>query len=188
MATFHAMLFVLHLSPRYNKSNNFNTLPHNITAYSLWHVFRYIFHIVSVKNRTAFYPEKKNQYHQTSDPQELRRKAKGDSPMMLMTIRMLLPHKKRGDVLKILRSFAEQSRIQQACIHSRIYADLEEENVIMFEEMWRSSEDLERNTRSEEYRNLLLIVELALKCPEIKFNCISNSTGIETIEKVRSNV
>jgi len=108
--------------------------------------------------------------------------------MIFATIRMLRPHKKRGDVLKILRSFAEQSRIQQACIHSRIYGDLEEENVIMFEEMWRSREDLERNIRSEGYRNLLLVVELALECPEIKFNCISNSTGIETIEKVRSNV
>jgi len=101
---------------------------------------------------------------------------------------MLLPQQKRGDVLKILSLFAEQSRVHQACIHSRIYADLEEENVIMFEELWRSREDLERNLRSEEYRNLLLVVELALERPEIKFNYISNSTGIETIEKARSSV
>ncbi|MDB4303709.1 antibiotic biosynthesis monooxygenase [Desulfosarcina sp.] len=108
--------------------------------------------------------------------------------MMLTTIRMLLPQQKRGDVLRILRSFAEQSRIQHACIHSRIYADLEEENVIMFEELWRSREELERNLRSEEYRNLLLVVELALERPEIKFNFISDSTGIEAIEKAINSV
>jgi len=108
--------------------------------------------------------------------------------MMLATIRMLLPHQKRGDALKILRSLAEQSRVQHGCINSHIYGDLEEENVIMIEEMWRSREDLERHLRSEEYRNLLLVVELALQYPEIKFNSISNSTGIETIEKIRSDM
>ena len=108
--------------------------------------------------------------------------------MMLATIRMSLPQQKREDALRILRSLAEQSRLQHGCISSRIYGDLEEENVIMIEEMWQSREDLERHLRSEEYRNLLLVVELALEFPDIKFNSISNSTGIETIEKIRSNM
>lgn len=108
--------------------------------------------------------------------------------MMLATIRMSLPRQKRGDALKILRLLAEQSRVQHGCIHSRIYGDLEDESVIMCEEMWRSPEDLERHLRSEEYRNLLLIVELAFERPEIKFYSISNSTGIETIEKVRNSI
>jgi hypothetical protein len=33
---------------------------------------------------------------------------------------------------------------------------------------------------------MLLVLELALKRPEIRFNIISNSTGIETIEKARN--
>ncbi len=39
--------------------------------------------------------------------------------------------------------------------------------------------------RSDEYRNLLLVLEMALKEPEIRFDTISSSTGIETIEKAR---
>jgi hypothetical protein len=39
--------------------------------------------------------------------------------------------------------------------------------------------------RSDEYRNLLLILEMALEQPEIRFDTISGSTGIETIEKAR---
>ncbi len=115
------------------------------------------------------------------------RKVRGDHPMVLATIRMLLPHQKRGEALKILRSIAEQSRVQPGCLSSRIYGDLEEENVLMIEEMWRDQEALGHHLRSEEYRNLLLVVELAIECPEIKFNSISSSTGIETIEKIRSN-
>lgn len=106
--------------------------------------------------------------------------------MFLATIKMLLPIKKHGAVLKILKSIAEQNRVQPGCISSHVYGDLEEENVIMVEEMWRDKNNLERHLRSEEYRKLLLVVELALECPEITFKSIASSTGIETIEKARS--
>ncbi len=107
--------------------------------------------------------------------------------MIQATIRMTIPPKKSGEGLKILRSVAELCRDDPGCLGCYIYEDLLENNVIMFEEMWRSEEDLERHLCSDEYRNLLLVLELALKQPEIKFNTISSSTGIETIEKARSH-
>jgi hypothetical protein len=33
---------------------------------------------------------------------------------------------------------------------------------------------------------VLLVVEMAVEPPEIRFDAISNSTGLETIEKARS--
>jgi quinol monooxygenase YgiN len=67
-----------------------------------------------------------------------------------------------------------------------MYEDLDEETVIMLEEMWLDEEALGRHLRSEEYRHLLLVLEMALRQPEIRFDTISSSTGIETIEKARS--
>jgi hypothetical protein len=55
----------------------------------------------------------------------------------------------------------------------------------MFEQVWSADEDLNLHIRSDEYRNLLLIMELASQQPEVRFDTISNSTGIETIEKAR---
>ena len=106
--------------------------------------------------------------------------------MIQSTIRMVIPANKRGEALKILSTIAEQCRFYPGCISSNIYGDLEEENVIMIEEMWRDQENLERHLRSEEYLNLLLVLEMSLKQPEIRFDTISSSTGIETIEKARS--
>lgn len=57
----------------------------------------------------------------------------------------------------------------------------------MIEELWRSQEELERRLRSSDYRNVLLVVEMAADPPEIRFDNISHTTGIETIEKVRTN-
>jgi len=38
---------------------------------------------------------------------------------------------------------------------------------------------------ADEYRKVLLVMEMALEPPEIKFETVSCSTGVETIEKAR---
>jgi quinol monooxygenase YgiN len=106
--------------------------------------------------------------------------------MMRETIRLLLPQQKYKEALKILRSIVEQSQAYPGCFSSRLYGDLEERNAILIEGMWQDQEHLEPHLRSEEYHNLLMVVEMALKCPEIRFDTIACTTGIETVEKARS--
>jgi quinol monooxygenase YgiN len=107
--------------------------------------------------------------------------------MIQATIRMTIPPQKSSEVLKIVRSVIEQCRDDPGCLSCHIYGDLQEKDVLMLEEVWSSEEDLDLHLRSDEYRNLLLVLEMALKQPEIRFNTISSSTGIETIEKARSH-
>lgn len=109
-----------------------------------------------------------------------------EKSMILATIRMMISPKKRDDALKILKPIAEQCGDDPGCFSCHIYEDLKEKDVLMFEEVWKSVEDLDRHIRSKEYLNLLLVLEMADKQPEIRFDTISNSTGIETIEKARS--
>ena len=106
--------------------------------------------------------------------------------MVLTTIRMAVGPKKQNEALRILRSTTELDRVKQGCVSSRIYEDVQEENVLMFEEIWKTEEDLERHLRSDEYLRILLVLEMALKQPEIRFDTISSSTGIETIQEARS--
>ena len=106
--------------------------------------------------------------------------------MVHATIRMLIPPKRRGEVIKILNSLAERSRFEAGCIGTRVYRDVEVEPAILIEQLWKSGEDLERYLRSEEYRKVLLVVEMAVEPPEIRFDEISRSSGVETIEKARN--
>ena len=94
--------------------------------------------------------------------------------------------RKRDEALRILRSTSEGDRIPPGCLSCRIYEDVQEDNIIMFEKLRRSEEELEQHLRSEEYRKVLLIMEMALQHPEVRFNTISSSSGIETIEKARN--
>ena len=107
--------------------------------------------------------------------------------MILATVRMTIPPQKRGEVLKILRSMAEQCRDDPGCLSCHLYGDLQEKNVLVFEEIWQAEDDLDLHLRSGEYLNLLLVLEMALKQPEIRFDTISSSMGIEAIERARSH-
>ena len=79
--------------------------------------------------------------------------------MIQATIRMTIPPQKSGEALKILGSVAELCRYDPGCLSCHIYGDLQEKNVLMLEEVWRSEEDLDLHLRSDEYRNLLLVLE-----------------------------
>lgn len=58
-------------------------------------------------------------------------------------------------------------------------------NLIVPEEFFRDEESLEHILLWEDYRKILLLVEMALETPEILFAVISPSTGFEAIEKAR---
>jgi quinol monooxygenase YgiN len=105
--------------------------------------------------------------------------------MILATIRMTFSGKKFDEALRILRSMAEQCKVRPGCLSSRVYRNGEEDNVLLFEQQWSNEEDLETYLRSDDYRQVLMVLEMAIKQPEIRFDTILSSTGIETIEKAR---
>ncbi len=108
--------------------------------------------------------------------------------MILATLRMEIPLQKRAEALKILKSMVARSKARpDDCVFCRINEDALEVNILQFEEMWRSEEEFVRHLRSAEYRKVLLVLEMAQKQPEIRFDTIISSTGIEVIEKAREH-
>lgn len=106
--------------------------------------------------------------------------------MVRSTIRLLIPLEKQKEALEILSSISEQIQFEQGCISSRIYQDIRENLAIMFEEIWTNEYDLNRHLQSDKYRKVLLVVEMATESPEIRFDTIAESSGVETIEKARA--
>jgi len=58
--------------------------------------------------------------------------------MVKATIRMMIPAKRRGEVLEILSSVAERCRFEPGCFACRVYQDVEVEPVIMLEQLWET--------------------------------------------------
>jgi quinol monooxygenase YgiN len=98
------------------------------------------------------------------------------------------PTKKRDEALRNFKSITKQCIYKPGSLSCHIYGDLQENNVFLLNEVWRSEEDLNLHLRSASYLNLLVVTEMSLKQPEIRFHTISSSSGIETIEKARNNI
>ncbi len=105
--------------------------------------------------------------------------------MVHSTVRMALPFERLSEALGILGPLAERIRVEPGCLGCHLYQDAQEEHVLMFEGTWRSEADVERHLGSHEYRNMLLVMEMALEPPEVRFDTVSSSTGFETIHRAR---
>jgi quinol monooxygenase YgiN len=108
--------------------------------------------------------------------------------MIHATIRIVTDPEKQEEVFAILRLMAERTRVESGCIACWIYRDVQEDRSLMFEEIWNNEEELNRHIRSDEYRKVLLVLDMAVEMPEIRFETVSHVTGMETIEKARASV
>jgi quinol monooxygenase YgiN len=106
--------------------------------------------------------------------------------MVRSNIRMLLPLKKLSEAQEILGSMIEQIQFEPGCMSCRLYRDVQEECALMLDETWTSEKDLLRHLQSDRYRRVLLVVEMSAEPPEIRFDTIAHSSGVETIEQARA--
>ena len=105
--------------------------------------------------------------------------------MIHSTIRMAISPAKMGDAVGVLNSLAERIGADPGCLGCHVYMDLQEKSVLMLEQLWKSEEELTRHLRSREYQSVLLLMEMAIAQPEVRFEVISHASGFETIELAR---
>jgi quinol monooxygenase YgiN len=101
------------------------------------------------------------------------------------TIRMLIPLNKQSEALEILGKVSSQIQFEPNCISSRLYRGVDEARAIMVEELWESYQAIQRHLQSDAYRRLLMVIEMADEPPDIRFDTIVDSSGVEIIEKAR---
>ena len=107
--------------------------------------------------------------------------------MVLSTVTMNISPEKRDEVLKILKSTADRCRDYPGCISCHVYENIQEKNVFMMLDLWKTEESLKVHVRSNEYLTLLLALELSCRQPEIRIINVSKLSGMETIEVLRSD-
>ena len=101
------------------------------------------------------------------------------------TIRMLIPINKQSEALDILGAVSAQVQFEPNCISSRLYRGVDDVRAIMLEERWAGDEFLQQHLRSDAYQRILMVIEMAEEPPEIRFDTILASTGVEFIENAR---
>ena len=81
---------------------------------------------------------------------------------------------------------AERVRLLSGCISCRVYSDEQGAHILMMETIWKNEEDMNQCLRSDDFRNVLFAMEMAVEMPEIRFASVLQVTGMESIEKART--
>jgi quinol monooxygenase YgiN len=106
--------------------------------------------------------------------------------MIVGTLTLQPVASRREDVLEILRSVLGPAMAQQGCVDCRIYEESGPEGAVVFVERFESEETLEAHVRSDAYRRVLGAIELSGAPPEVRFDRVTTSEGMELIERSRA--
>ena len=102
------------------------------------------------------------------------------------TLRIHPSPDRRGDVLEVLRSVQGPVLAQPGCAAFCIYEEQDPDGAVVLIERWESEAALQAHLRSEGFRRILGAIELSDRPPEIWFDHVSASEGMELIERSRS--
>jgi quinol monooxygenase YgiN len=106
--------------------------------------------------------------------------------MIIGTVTIQPPPDRLAAVLDVLRSVQGRVRAQPGCAACDIFEDQSPEPTVVLLERWETDEALEAHLRSETYRWVLSAIELSGRRPDIRFERVSVSEGIELVERLRS--
>jgi quinol monooxygenase YgiN len=98
---------------------------------------------------------------------------------------MTVPVEKRKEVLQTIIAILGPIRREHGCISCNCYVDLEDDRIFSFEEEWKTREDLENHLRSDHFNVLNGAMSLLRVEPDIRFNTIASTAGLEAIKAAR---
>ena len=105
--------------------------------------------------------------------------------MIVGTLTILPAPDRRAEVLEILRSIQGPLLAQPGCVACRIYEEQGPGREIVLVERWESEAALAAHLRSEAYRRILGAIELSGGPPELRFDYVSATEGLELVERSR---
>jgi quinol monooxygenase YgiN len=106
--------------------------------------------------------------------------------MIEATIKITVQPEKRKEIFQTYKAILGLIRCEQGCISCNCYVDIEDENIIFFREVWKTSEELGCHLRSVHFGVLIGALKLLNKEPEIRFDTIASTEGAEAIKAARA--
>ncbi len=90
-----------------------------------------------------------------------------------------------GEIVRVLRSLIEPTRVETGCISCSLYKDLHDPRIIIWVEEWNTQDDLERHLRSSQYKKILAAFDMSNAQPDMRFNTVVETKGMQLIAEAR---
>jgi quinol monooxygenase YgiN len=104
--------------------------------------------------------------------------------LIIAILKMVVRPEKRSDLTETLKGMLQPARVERGCLSYRLYEDVENRNAFVLLEEWATQEDLERHLSRESQSRLLALMDLLSEEPEVQFNTVSQTEGMDLIGDV----
>ena len=105
--------------------------------------------------------------------------------MIIEKIAVVVDPQRREDLRRAFSSLLGPTCVEPGCISCDLYQEVGNPNRFCLETRWKSDQELIRHLRSEQYRSLLILLELGSEPPQIEFHNVVETKGLEWIHAVR---
>lgn len=105
--------------------------------------------------------------------------------MVQLHLRLKVKHGHRPDVIRALRARSFPAQLPGSCSHASICCELEDPDVLCYDEEWTKPEDLVREVYSDRFVRLLALMETAAEPPRLEFRFVTETRGLDYVAEVR---
>jgi quinol monooxygenase YgiN len=108
--------------------------------------------------------------------------------LIIESVRIPVTPTRREQLRRALTAWVGPAEVAPGCISSRILQEENDPKAFCYEAQWRTQDDLLRHLRSEHYKRLLVLIDLGSEPPLIEFHTVTETAGIELIQRVREGL
>lgn len=105
--------------------------------------------------------------------------------MITSTIRITESEHGGGEIVRLLRSLIEPTRVETGCLGCGLYKDMHDPSVVTWMEEWNTQDDLERHLRSPQYKKILAAFDMSSSQPDMRFDTVVETQGMQLIADAR---
>ena len=108
--------------------------------------------------------------------------------MIIFTLCFKVSVSKRKEVISLFDSLVGPLSVKPGCIRVALLSDVNGHEDLMLLEEWQSRAELDKHIRSDEFRKILALMDLANESPKTRFYQVSSTEGFEVVEKAREEI
>ena len=105
--------------------------------------------------------------------------------MVRLAVSLVAPVGGNQQLVHALRFLASPTRLEPGCLGCRVSTEDDDRLLVRYEEEWATEEAMRLHVRSERFTRFLEVLESALEPPEVKFDFVSETRGLDYVEEVR---
>jgi len=103
--------------------------------------------------------------------------------MVRLTVALMASPRGAPRLVNALRSLMVKTRIENGCLGCSVWLD--PDSTVHYFEEWATETDLKRRVRSEHFTSLLGVMEAASGPPEVRFDFLEATRGLDYVTEIR---